>query len=517
VRASWYRDISLHSILVSISVMMYFASLFLPCIYVAGRIYYGFPLLKFGWLGPLNGIIAWYANPIYFYSVIKATQKHASRGHTAALCASFVAMTFLLSREICFSASGVQRNIDGYGIGYVLWTLSMTFLYISLKIRFLGTVNGKVLLETLLRNGALRHIIIALSPYAGIAVLLGAIWLNSTPETRKSVFKPVVLWQHICTQKNITPKQRIPLNGPLEVTGRDHDARMPMSLSEPQLLLSWGIPIVRRDGYDFTLRDPSDIRTMQAVKAKGEPSASLRVSVTDNILSAVLSSQDGSLAAFDSTWKWTVMHRYCPELMDEPRPDQSPRSLVMASLAFSKPAILPTTHKNRGYLSEYPTQKVVAENIRKETMKPAYEATLKSLQSECDAHPQFSVKLWRGGHPVLIRDTYHFIDHPKPNLFCDEKNAYVYFIRGDTLIIHKRSMENFRPLWDSILEVQVDAIHDLGGFKAEEMKPVTITENGNKLHVTMGFKTVPPYTGFTGLQSFEVDLRESSTQTADKQ
>lgn len=485
-----------------LSLAMYLSSVALPCLYVSGRVFGGGELLVMGWVGPFFGAFAWYANPFYWYALKKAFRRD-TQPVGSPMVATIFALTVLLTGVPVNEAHG-PRPIDGYGIGYVLWLLSMPLLFASTHAKMLEGTQEQVGFRDLLRKGPSVFFFALL---AGVVLLAVGQRLTASAASRKMLAKAVIMQHNFSTKENPTPKCRIPLTGPLEIAGPNSNNQVPASLSDPQILLSWGIPVVRRDGYDFSLRNPADATSMEAVKAKGEPAAILRIGLLGDTVTGRLSSWDGTLEAFDTTWKCNGILAYSPELnYYSPKPDEPPRSLVMASLALPANPIPASSNNDKSYTNRYPVKKLVAANIKEEAMRPAYEAAFEYSKSECDANPQLGVKVGPRAHPVRTRDVYRFIDHPSPKIFCEGENAYIYFVRSYTLILHRRSMDDFRPLWDAIVEVQADAIHDLGGFKVEEMQPVQITEQGRKLHVTMGFKTVPPYTGFTGLHSFDVDL-----------
>jgi hypothetical protein len=79
--------------------------------------------LLFGWLGPLNGTFAWYANPLLFLS-LAWTKKRTRSALVLAILATLLGLTTFLMTEIV-SDSGGPTPIGGFGSGVYVWLLSL--------------------------------------------------------------------------------------------------------------------------------------------------------------------------------------------------------------------------------------------------------------------------------------------------------------------------------------------------------------------------------------------------------
>ncbi|MFO0936732.1 MAG: hypothetical protein U0798_09495 [Gemmataceae bacterium] len=86
----------------------------------------GMWLLLLGWLGVLDGIPAWLANPALLITWLTMGFRII---RFLALACSLVALgfalSFLLNHDIMQNEGGARTNIVGYGPGYVIWITSM--------------------------------------------------------------------------------------------------------------------------------------------------------------------------------------------------------------------------------------------------------------------------------------------------------------------------------------------------------------------------------------------------------
>ena len=112
------------------SLILFFLSLTQNCICISadcGR-YPGWSLLLLGWLeilgigdvGPFV-ILSWYANPVLLLTWIFLRTRKRRTALVLACLALALALSFLLSKQILASESGIAEPITGYGIGYWLW------------------------------------------------------------------------------------------------------------------------------------------------------------------------------------------------------------------------------------------------------------------------------------------------------------------------------------------------------------------------------------------------------------
>lgn len=86
-----------------------------------------FGLLLIGWLGIVDGMIAWFANPLLAASWLLF---HWARTRKIslwlAIAALLVALSFLLVSDVMRDENSNRARISAYGLGYWLWLSSIT-------------------------------------------------------------------------------------------------------------------------------------------------------------------------------------------------------------------------------------------------------------------------------------------------------------------------------------------------------------------------------------------------------
>ncbi len=99
----------------------------------------GWCLLLIGWVTLIDGVVAWFANPLIAVSWMLIWLRSA---RVVALCAALSALllslSFLLHSEIMTDEGGGRTAITGYGSGYWLWVSSMAVMAIGTLIAAAG-------------------------------------------------------------------------------------------------------------------------------------------------------------------------------------------------------------------------------------------------------------------------------------------------------------------------------------------------------------------------------------------
>jgi hypothetical protein len=84
-----------------------------------------YSLLMLGWLGPLDGHLAWFANPLLLAALIKRNSYKTS--FVLAVIALALALSFLAYERIIVSEAPSYKPIVAYGWGYFLWLASIGY------------------------------------------------------------------------------------------------------------------------------------------------------------------------------------------------------------------------------------------------------------------------------------------------------------------------------------------------------------------------------------------------------
>lgn len=90
--------------------------------------------LIWGWLGPLDGHFAWYAN-LFYVLAWRHYQRSPGKCQALAWLAVALALSFLLYPSLLKDEGGGRASITGYGWGYALWVLSLAALALAAALK----------------------------------------------------------------------------------------------------------------------------------------------------------------------------------------------------------------------------------------------------------------------------------------------------------------------------------------------------------------------------------------------
>lgn len=121
-----------------ISILCYLICLILPGYYIGERFESEISFVSFmiGWLGPLDGHFAWYANPLFLLAVLCIKRPYISSA--LSFFALVLALSFLLHEKIIIGESPTYKTIMAYGWGYGFWVVSLFVFFIGQFLRALA-------------------------------------------------------------------------------------------------------------------------------------------------------------------------------------------------------------------------------------------------------------------------------------------------------------------------------------------------------------------------------------------
>lgn len=131
----------------AISLFLFVTSLTQPAFYMGdvqtGHIttFFAHKVFALGWLGPLSGHFAWFANPAYLiaFATIKTRPAYS---RFLAYAAFVLCFSFLLYPKLTVNEGGATAPIVEYGTGFYLWALAIAvFAYSQAKKYWLQTVE----------------------------------------------------------------------------------------------------------------------------------------------------------------------------------------------------------------------------------------------------------------------------------------------------------------------------------------------------------------------------------------
>lgn len=123
---------------------LYLVSLFSPAIVVewdVSPVKFGLELFATGWIGPLAGIVAWYANPLALFAWAKALAKNYKTSAISSIGAFVLGLQTLFIGQ--FPLGDVSAQVAYLGVGFYLWEGSflLIVLYSLTQLRAKRTVK----------------------------------------------------------------------------------------------------------------------------------------------------------------------------------------------------------------------------------------------------------------------------------------------------------------------------------------------------------------------------------------
>ncbi len=308
------RKLSFSRALAGMALALWFASLFLVGFVTSQSSspepLPGYHILQFGWMG--LGVIcaAWYANPLFLLSILLLTTTNKAPRSLSVIAFLLSLDTFRFANE---HSSPYIPSIYAYGLGAVLWFAALLMAMIAAGVRRIEERDGALTLRRFWTD--------PLTALGSITLCIGAAlavhWTHddrdgaSETELRYLSLAPIKRGP-VCKEHVAMPQKTMLLDGPLEVRGDGH------TLTTLRYLLALGVPVVRRDAYDFSLSDKSDLGSAVVTPAVGHPSAVLNVRTDAKLNSWIRASltrfSDGA-TLFDQRWVkgGRTGHEYCPD------------------------------------------------------------------------------------------------------------------------------------------------------------------------------------------------------------
>lgn len=448
----------------------------------------GAAILAFGWLSPLVGNFAWFANPLFLWSLLRLRFGKPAVG--LALLSTLLSLDAFRFSRYLLDEGGATTPVYGYGWGFVLWLAALLVLLAAA-----GTRQIETRLEA---NGAddtsewLRPIGFALC----IAMLMAAGYLafqdrkqaNSVERERLSglVFKR----GPVCGTNE--PSVQQPLgrdSGPVEVklsegayAGNSHP------FNKPTDLLQWGIPVVRVAGRDYSYAPAGDGQILTSVPASTPVAAVLAVAVSAVEgrlqIGAKLVEQPTERTVFDQVWRQEAQGaRYCPDYSGFPREGEQPRKLMSEALAVHSP---PAGVQGQVARPREPADNRVNAVILSNTDGPGLTEQSNHLPARSVAGQGTGAgarRPWIGnrncpdnvgwdgwgsegspvrldtGWPFMVGERAFYPGHrERYNALCSGDHAYLFFgVARDGkyyLTIEKRRLSDFHQAWAGIVVIQ---------------------------------------------------------------
>lgn len=121
---------SFYWIVLVISIIFYSISFMLPALLLKESYLLGQYVFKMGWYGIFVLNFAWYANPIYYFSIIAYLKKNFTSARNRAFI-SLIFGSFSFITNDWYSGGNVLHIVEGVGIGFYIWMVSFFIIFIG--------------------------------------------------------------------------------------------------------------------------------------------------------------------------------------------------------------------------------------------------------------------------------------------------------------------------------------------------------------------------------------------------
>ncbi len=308
---------------------------------------HGYKILVIGWQGPLQGAFAWFANPLFLFSMLWLyVRERAWVAVIGSLLAFAVALDTFRFDALRLNANANETSVYGFGLGAVLWFVAMAVAIVA---------AGTYLKEERIRRrqtawtaDGLRCLGVALAVIVAMTSLRLYLLDRRHPnDAEREYLKDVVFRMgQVCTAEpeGIAEPLRA-LQGPLEVvvglsSGLGH--------GWADSLLKWGAPAIRVEGRDYWAETRDGERVVVSVpsEGRGDSGATLLVEGRhkDGRAGYQLTLREGRAGRviFSRAWRQETSNgRFCPAFDPYGVRGGQPRQLVQTALGLPDKAPAP--------------------------------------------------------------------------------------------------------------------------------------------------------------------------------
>ena len=465
--------------LTSASLLIWVSSLSLVCISTYSERYQltGIDILFYGWLGPLGGVFAWYANVFFAFAVFRLLV--GKKVAFSPLVAMFLSLDTFRYKNYLINEGGASVPVYGYGWGAILWFLSFSVLLFAAGIRLSeddSSYKGMC--------------VIAIVFTAVFVAVTTHFYFQDRNMANSSEMKKLngIVFKRVAVCQQADPVVQIPmekLTEPLEVVV---DAKMAKSLFENvRNYILWGVQTVRFDGYDYSCIDTEEGKVLTVVPESGPAAALLTVEETGTLkfhskrLSAQMIDLHTGRTVFEQQWERELRSEtgyYCPEFKFFPKAEEQPRKLIVQSLGLSKDDSLPEKVFYKQPVFQSVESEIVAYGQDGLTLKDKLDQWKRLHPDHHTIYaPPWVVKNHNcpegiglalmdskssasTGAPLFVDGRGYYLKGRDYRATCDEKNIYLYkgssFSRKNqyNLNIEKRTLPDLRPVWGRNINIK---------------------------------------------------------------
>jgi hypothetical protein len=490
--------------LTAVAALLWVASLPTGALIGYGADMTGWAIFLTGWSQLVSSFVAWFANVFFLWALVRVLKGSTSGVFIAWIAVLLSADTYRVTLLPSNGSSDVTY-LYGYGVGALLWFCALFVMAIASSVRLVELEVSRNRPRSISVTGARASAVVL-----GLALaflLAGTVYICrsqravAAPAEHQYLARALFKRGAVCTIPDIQPRRVIRLGGPLELV-RESSGTEGLT---PESLLQWGIPVVRENGVDHSLREPSDFSTLVLTPASGPPAAILSVSVTGGlewVISRPVRFRDGSSVSwtlksatgevgFSGTWRALDAYRFCPSFDGRATETAPPRSLLMSAVRAGDGSVLTPASAPRGIVNSTFT------NVPVLSVRRARDTNVAELaeNSGCPAsvgvvrphkmnapdqprNPVFAGNITPPAQAVRVGDSFHVWTRTwDVYMTCDGDAAYLANglespAGSENLYLEKRHLPDLRPLWKMPIHATFD--HALISDDAAPLRQVRV-------------------------------------------
>ena len=457
--------------LANVAIVIWLCSLALPGIDLYFQLYSqrhwlpGYEILFMGWLSPLVGNFAWFANLFFLYAFSQV--KIGRVPVKSSIFAALLSLDTFRFDQYMMNEGGSTAPVYGFGWGAVLWFLSITILLTAVGAQQPDSKENLKRSEYEWLRPLGIFLTVAILGASGFFAIYDRIMANPMETQRLAgiAFKR----GKVCRAPEPAAAEPIrSFSGTLEVV-MDKSNIQTINANYPfrqiKDLLSWGIPTVRFYGDDYSYNSTMGDGAVTSQPASGVPVAILYIgNAGDRKINAKLVEVASSRVVFDQTWEKEQLHEnsnfhYCPDYHSFPSANDQPRKLLVQALNL--PTVEKQPDEGRQRTSIRSVEAVIAEEAEGGiTRKMRFEQWKKEVDPHFKTNSGYMFTTSAEYHEWFNTNCPSDIGWDGNNRDTQQHTGWAFMVNGKAYYPTNRSGRNYATCADGVAYLYIGGMRD---------------------------------------------------------